>query len=223
MMLIHYLINKAIILDNENKVNVLVIENQNFFTEVLTDLSNQIFKMKGKFVLSINNVPVEIYKNMELITEFIPFDINKKSLVNRLLKRADMIAQNEEFILRTKELYTYINAYALALAEEINYDIDFLHAFDVSAILKAIEFRFSNDYITIAQKIFEYMLRAREFEGDKCFVLVNIRNYINDDEIDDFYKTILYNKLKVLVVSANDYPYSQFEEKIIIDKDLCEV
>ena len=222
MKLVHYLMDEIIMLDNEDKVNMIVIENQKFFTEVLTDLSNQVNKIKGDFVLSYNNTPIDIYKYLEILTEFIPFDINKKSLVNKLLKRADIIAQNEDFILKTKELYLYISEYAQSMADYINYDIDFLYEYDVSSILKAVDFKFKYDYMSIAEKIIEYMLLVREFENDKCFILVNLRNYINNNEINDFYKTVLYNKLKVLIISANDYPCSEYEKKIIIDKDLCE-
>ena len=197
MKLAHYLINEVIQTDNEKSVNILVIENQNFFTEVLTDLSNQVCSVKGKFVLSKDNTPIEISKNLELITQFIPFELNKRTLVNKLLKKADIIAQNEDFILRTKELYSYLNRYIQLLVDDIDHDIDFLYEYEISCILKAIDFKFKENYVSISEKIIDYMLLIREFENDKCFILVNIRNYIEDNVIDDFYKTILYNFLNI--------------------------
>lgn len=223
MKLVHDSINKIMVLDDERKVSVLVIENQNFFTKALIDFNNQIGKNKGDFILSCNDAPVDIYKNMEMIVDILSFEINKRSLLNRLYKKADMIAQNEDFAIITKEFLSSINTYAQTLADEIDYEIDFLYEYDISNILKAIGFKFSDEFKKVGERIIEYMLLVREFEGDKCFILINIRNYINDEEINDFYKTILYNKLKVLVISANDYPYSEYEDKIIIDKDLCEI
>jgi CRISPR-associated protein Csn2 len=222
MKLVHSLLNEIFILNDEEKVNILVVENQNLFTELLVDLNNQINKQEGGFILSKDNTPIEIFNNMILLTEFIAFEINKRTLVNKLYKRSDIISQNEDFYLKTKELYSYISEYAFNLSDYIGFDIDFLNEFSVSSILKAIDFKFREDYLTISEKIIEYMLLVRELEGDMCFVLVNLRNYISDNEIDDFYKTVLYNKLKVLIISANDYPCSVYEKKTIIDKDLCE-
>lgn len=222
MKLAYHLLSSPIKI-NEESVNILVIENQKIFSEILTDLSNQMNKTKGNVVLSYDNTPIEISKNMEVITEFIPFELNKRSILSKLLKRVDTIAQNEVFFMKTKELSSQISEYAQLLADEIEFDIDFLHEYEVSCILKAINFKLRDDYASISEKIIDYMLLVREFENDKCFVLVNFRNYVSNSEISDFYKTVLYNKLKVLIVSASDYPLSPYETKTIIDMDLCQI
>lgn len=222
MMLAHPFINEHIMLDDEQKVNMLVVENQNLFTELIVDISNQINKYKGNFVLSNEHKPIEIYKNIEVLTQFIPFEINRRTLLNKLLQKADTVAQNEEFFLITKKLYSDIGEYAALIAEDIDFDIDFLYEYDISSILKAINFKFKEDYSSIAEMIIDYMLLVREFISDKCFVLVNFRCYISDNDIDNFYKTVLFNKLKVLIISANDHPSSAYEKKIIIDTNLCE-
>ena len=134
----------------------------------------------------------------------------------------DTIAQGEDFLIKTKELYLFISEYAKILSEEIDHDIDFIYEYDISNILKTIDFKFKEDYESLAEKIIDYMLLVREFDSEKCFILLNLRNYISDEEIDDFYKTVLYNKLKVLIISANDYEHSDYESKIVIDSDLCE-
>lgn len=222
MKLGHHLINEILKLNDEERVNLLVIENQNFFLEVIIDLSNQLNKLDGEFILSCDDQPVEIYNNLEIIIDFINLDINKKTLLSKLLKRSNEIANQENFTLKTVELKAQINKFAFDLAGEINYDIDFLCEYDVSCILKAIKFKFLDEDMGISEKLINYMLLVREFESDKCFVLINLRDYINDYEINDFYKTVLYNKLKVLIISANDHTSSKFEKKVVIDKDLCE-
>ena len=58
MMLAHPFINEHIMLDDEQKVNMLVVENQNLFTELIVDISNQINKYKGNFVLSNEHKPI---------------------------------------------------------------------------------------------------------------------------------------------------------------------
>lgn len=222
MKLVHPLINEVINLSDETKINILVIENQRLYTGFLTDLYNQLNNCKGEFVFSIDNSPKEISKNIEIIAQFIPFEINKRTLISKLFKKMDTVAQGEEFLIKTKELYSYISEYAKVLSEELDHDVEFIYEYDISNILKVIDFKFKEDYESLAEKILDYMLLVREFDSEKCFVLLNLRNYIPDKEIDDFYKTILYNKLKVLIISASDYKLSEYENKIIIDTDLCE-
>jgi CRISPR-associated protein Csn2 len=222
MKLAHHLLSSPLKI-TEEKVNILVIENQKFFLELLTDLNNQVNKIKGNVVLSFDNTPIEISKNLEMITEFIPFELNKRNILSKLLKRADAISQSESFFMRTKELYSQISEFAQLLADEIEFDIDYLLEYEVSCILKAINFKLRDDYASISEKIIDYMLLVREFENDKCFVLVNFRNYVSNSEIIEFYKTVLYHKLKVLIVSASDYPLSSYETKTIIDMDLCQI
>ena len=222
MKLTHPLINVHIILDDEEKVSILVVENQHFFTELLIDLHNQINKISGKFVLSEDNKPIDIYKNVEVLSEFISFEINKRTLLNKLLQKADLIAQNEENYMITRQLYSEISQYAALIANNTSFDIDYLYEYEVSSILKAINFRFKEDYSSISEKVIDYMLLVREFVSDKCFVLVNFRSYISDEEINEFYKTILLNKLKVIIISGYNHQNSPYEKKTIIDKGLCE-
>lgn len=222
MKLAHHFINKPINLSNEELVNFLVIENQNFFLEAAIDLNSQLNKQEGIFVLSCENQPVEIYNKLEVITDFINLDINKRLLVNKLLRKANEVANEENLMLKTVELKAHISRFAFDIAEEINHDIDFLSDFDVSCILKAINFKFRDDEMDIPERLINYMLLVRELECDKCFVLINFRDYISDGEIDNFYKTVLYNKLKVLVISAHEHPKSKYEKRVVIDKDLCE-
>ena len=89
MKLVHPLISEIINLSNESKVNILVIENQKLFTRILTELYGQINNCKGEFVFSIDNSPKEISKNIEIINQFIPFEINKKTLIGKLLKKME--------------------------------------------------------------------------------------------------------------------------------------
>lgn len=222
MKLVHELINEVINLDNEEKVNTLIIENQSFFTKILIDFYNQLNNETGEFVLSRDNIPIDIARNLEIIIDFIDFKINKKDLLNKLMKYIDFIATDDNMLMKTNEMKTLINNFAFEISENIEFDVDFTLDYDISYILKAINFKFKEDYTNLSEKLIEYMLLIRKFDNDKCFVLVNIRNYIKDSEIDEFYKTILYNKLKVLVISAKEYPTSDYELKIIIDKDLCE-
>lgn len=222
MKLVHEFINSTIKLNLEDRVNILIVENQSFMNEIIYDLYDQTQKRPGKFVLAVNDAPVEVSDYLELIIDPFSLKINKTTIINKVLKSFNEISQNEDFLIKTKELYSIINNYVYMLSDQIDNEIEFLYEYEISRILKAMSMKFKEEYTTIQEKLVEYMLLIREWDRNKCFVLVNLRDYITNEEIDEFYKTVLYNKLSVLIIGTSNYPKSKFEEKVTIDQELCE-
>lgn len=221
MKIVYPKIDAVFHLSREDKVNVLVIENQKLFVEILSDINDQINGLEGKMVLSIDNISCLISQNLELISEYVPFDVNKKNLIIKLYKKLNNIAVNEEFFIKNKSLNTNIIDFALEVSNELDNEFEFNAEIDPINIFKIIDFKF-NQSLNLTEKIIEYIKIVRDYDKEKCFILVNLRNYISLDEIDEFYKMILYNKFKVLIISGGDHPKSEYEEKIVIDEDLCQ-
>ena len=71
----------------ETYVNELVIENKRLFREVVEDLSALVSGLPGKAFLSIDNVPVDLQKHSEVITRFVPFEMNRKPLISKMLQK----------------------------------------------------------------------------------------------------------------------------------------
>lgn len=221
MKIVYPKIDAVFHLSREDKVNVLVIENQKLFVEILSDINDQINGLEGKMVLSIDNISCLISQNLELISEYVPFDVNKKNLIIKLYKKLNNIAVNEEFFIKNKSLNTNIIDFALEVSNELDNEFEFNAEIDPINIFKIIDFKF-NQSLNLTEKIIEYIKIVRDYDKEKCFILVNLRNYISLDEIDEFYKMILYNRFKVLIISGGDHPKSKYEEKIVIDEDLCQ-
>lgn len=80
-------------------------------------------------------------------------------------------------------------------------------------------------YITNAIKIYtEYMKMQRSFFGKEVFVFVNLKSCFSEEEIENFYQWVFYNKFKVLLLESfqREIPLKD-ENTVIIDKDLCEI
>lgn len=221
MKFIFPLLNTQLDLSLENKVNILVIENQSYFTHFLSEINEALQNNESEIVLSLENTPLDISKKLELLTVFVPFDMNKKNLLTKLYKKAEVIMEGEDLFEKTQYIVQKNLQYIGEIIQNLPYSIDYSPAFDISYILKAADVKFDSDYESLAEQLIDYMETINSLDCEKCFVLVNIRNYIDDKSMDDFYKNIIYKKLKVLIVSANDYTLSKYEKKTIIDKDLC--
>lgn len=222
MKLAHPDINTLIELE-EGMIYIFSIENPRFFFSVIADLYAQTCKGVGRFVLSENNSPIDISSNAELITQLIPFEVNRKSLLTRLYSKIKEEAFNEVNYLATSELIATIGKYFYSLSENADGQIVFDDEADFSALLKATGARFQEDYDSLSEKLLDYMLNVRQYEKDKLFIFVNLKSYIGADEIKGFYKMIILHKLKVLLIESVTRDKEEYEKRLIIDIDLCEI
>ena len=58
---------------------------------------------------------------------------------------------------------------------------------------------------------------------DEIAILVNLRSYFPDDSISRFLQTALDHQYQLLLVNAWEHPKLLEEQRLIIDKDLCEI
>ena len=78
-------------------IPVLVIEDPKFFRSFLSDLFSQTDGLAGRAVLSINDAPVDMSKYLEILDRFVPFEINRKPLLTKILGKSDVIGHVLEY------------------------------------------------------------------------------------------------------------------------------
>lgn len=204
------------------KVNSLIIENQKLFFEVITDISSQIEGFDGKSVLSEENKILTFSKNADLLTQFIPFDLNRKTLVNKAVSALEQVAVSGEYFQKTAEILSQLEAYLFEISANFSCDISF-SKISAASIIKASGFEFKNDYDTLCEKIINYFELVTEFDRKKLFFTVNLRSYVNDKEIELFIETVLQHGYNLLMIESGEHPLLTSEQRYIIDSALCEI
>lgn len=205
---------------DEGYVNSIVVENRNVFRRLVEDIAMQIDGLEGDSVLSEDNTLCSFAKKCELITEFAPFDINKKALLNNIVSTMEKTAVNEQFYIKTQELLAQIENYVYELAFDNEYDVE-CEKITISAVLKAIGIVWKDDYVNTLEKIIDYMELVNDFSYGKLFVTVNMRSYFSDEEINLFAKTVIEHGIKLLMIENMEYGMFENEKRLIIDKDMC--
>lgn len=222
MKLVHPELSSMIIFD-ENVVNELIIENERFFYYTVNDIYSQINRLSGDYVLSERDEPIDFSKHAELITQFIPFEMNKKPLLTKLYSNMKETSVLSEHYLNTSQIMQEICRYLNGITDETDCNVTFDNAFDISGLFKAVNLRFSDEYEALSEKIIDYMLNVRQFEGEKLYVLVNYRNYVSKSEAEAFVKTVIGHKLKLLLIEGGERERLLCTNRIIIDNELCEI
>ena len=214
-------LQQPLVMDGES-VTTLVIENPSLMYTVLADIHAQCQGEAGTSVLSSNDKKVDINHSLDLLTDFVTFDGNRKSLLTKILHGLEKTANDETYYQRTHrlmaELENYLNDLSMELDVEMAYD-----KLSLNNLLKSVGMRMIFDYNKLVERLFAYMDLVRRFEGEKLFLLVNLRGFVSLEDMSLFMQTVVAHGLRVLLVDNQAYPLLPLEKRRIIDSDLCEI
>ena len=215
-------INQVFDCENGEEVWSLVIENQNLFYGILSDIRGQIEGIEGKVVLSEKNNLLSIAKTVELLIQFVSFEINQKQLISKVISKLGQIAVDEMHYGRTMELLGEIESYFTELAFELTGNIEFTKL-GAEGLLKGAGVQFCDDYEQLGEKIIDYMELVSEYDREKLFIFVNLRSYISDAQMEEFLETALARGYQMLLLESCEHPLLPREKRYIVDADLCEI
>ena len=202
-------------------INTLVIENKDFFVQFLNDIVAQIDGMTGQAVLSLDGDIIEISKYVEVLDRFVPFEINKKNLLNKILHSFEKTSLDEEHFEATQKLLIEIENYMDDIAFAESCDI-MCTKVSISNLIRSVGIEIRDEYESLGEKVLDYMEMVRAYDHEKLFIFVNFRSYMPDDKLDLFIKSALSKGLKFILIDSAGYEILPSEKRITIDKDLCE-
>jgi len=174
-----------------------------------------------KSVLSKDGIILDISKNLEIIFNFLDFDINKKSLISGIVDSLGKKALSAENFLRTQKLLSDMENYISDLAFEYQCDI-VAEKINVMSVLKSAGICLRDEYTDNAEKLLDYMELVREFDKNKLFVTVNMRSFFDDDDSGRFMKKVISHEFYLLMVESKSLPVLKNEKRITVDCDMCE-
>lgn len=200
----------------------LIIENGRFLYGFLNDLNQAINDMDSGVIISEKEQPIKISKNVSLITDFIGFTINQKSLLTKISGELEKTACNGKFYEETQRVLAYIENYVNELTIDYSCELS-CEKLSIQSLLKGLGISLVDDYDSLEEKVLAYMDLAREFEGKKLFILYNLRCLIPADRLQLMINTAIEREHSVLLVDNMDYPKLDNERRIVVDNELCEI
>lgn len=202
-------------------VSSLVIENPVFMRQVLTAFHFQLSGNDGPLVVSDESVPINISKVVEYLDVFIPFEINRKSLLSKVISRMESQTVESDYVFKGNMLLGEIESYLDELSLDLPCSIDY-PKLTWNSLIKAVSPIILYDGDSLADQILQYMELISDLEGDKVFVLVGLRTVMDDPELSLFIKTATQHQYLVLLIDAISRPVLPLEHRLTIDYDLCE-
>lgn len=205
-------------------IPTIIIENQSLFRKLLKDISSSINGIETNAVLSKNNSIIEFSKHAEILNDFINFNINKKTLLNKICLSLEKMAVSPENYIETQKLLAEIENKIGIWSFDFSCNI-IPTKVSVSSIIKSVGIEICDDYsneVEEVEKIIDYMELIREFECEKVFFTVNMRSFYNDEIIKNFIDTAISHEFKVLMIESYPHTLLKNEKRLTIDTDLCE-
>jgi len=203
-------------------VNTIVIESPEFLCRFLSDITSQCNGDDGKTVLSDNNKLLAFDKFAEYIDSFIPFDINRKSLITKITSAIEKSASGEAFYLSTLEHLSQTERFLNSVSFDIPCSLVF-PKLSIGSIIKATGVEIVDDYNSLGEKLIDFFELTKELDRKKLFILFNLRSFMSDDECILFLDTVLSHEHDVIMMETSVHPVLEKEKRTIIDADLCEI
>lgn len=204
----------------DEKVNVLAIEKPSAFYEFSEELYGQIEGDDGEIVLSDEFSIIKLSAKAELIKEFVPFETNNKRLINKLYSYFEKKALNGEFYEDLEKLNAQVMKFMEKLTESEVIETEY-GAINLNALFKAVNFRLNEEKYSLEESVVNYMLNVRELDGDKIFVFLNLMSFIDEEQREKFYKTIVDHRFNTLFLEPRAVNPHNLVNQIIIDEDFC--
>lgn len=198
----------------------IVIENQDLFTEVIRDISEQMQGLDGCAVLSKENRPVPFDKYAELISQFIPFEINQRNLISKVNSCMQQLAVKEDNYMATGELLAEWERFLINLSMNLTGNFVF-SKITAESLIKAAGIEFENEYDSLGEELIDYMELVRTYDRDKLFIFVNLRSYLTDEETEIFVKDVIARGMQILLIECMERSRLDCEFRYIVDRDLC--
>ena len=165
----------------------------------------------------------ELHKTREAeLVDFVGFDGHRKSLVTKILHVIERTAQEEAYLQETQQMMAGLEAYLDRLAYEQDLELSY-EKLSLANLLKAVGIHVVMDYNSLVERLIAYMDLVIRFEGEKLFLLVNLRSFVQEDELKLFLETVIAHGWKVLLLDSHADTLLPLENRILIDRDLCEI
>lgn len=222
MKLVHPDLQQQLLFQNQTACQ-WVIESPALFAAYVQELYKQTEGEEGRFVLSEDNVELDIAKYMELIVNPFAVNLNDKKILHKLYAELTALAYGEELYLATQEMSGQLQTYFFQLEQSSTYILDHNTEFDVSAILKAIGVQFENDAENFFEEIILYLKVMAELMGKKVVALVHSGSYLSNEQLRQLLETAGYLEISILLIETQQKTFSDEVISYIIDCDRCEI
>ena len=213
--------DNSLIWNEEVHLNELIIESPTFYRQIIKNLSASLddcnyFTLDGKTLRA---------KHIDFISNPFLLNFNDKKVITTLLKLLVKQSTSESFYNETNSFKSYIIKYLdeLIYAENFNFEVETDPDFSIDSIAKAVNIHIVGDEDNFIELLTDYLDMMTELSDIKLFVFMNLRAFLEKEDMELLIKNINNHQLDLLLIESQQKSKISSSNQLIIDKDLCEI
>ena len=201
---------------NTEYIRCIEIENKNYFYRVVSLLNN--FDNGEELQDEIDFVDKIDFK---LIIDYFNINLNDKKMLNAVIKYVKENIDETNYDKLLKNYQRLCNLFSSSL-DYIDLPIYIEEDINIDNIIKLMNIKIKKEE-NILKNLFIFVDIIKELQNYNLLVLVNLKQYLTKEELNEFYKYAIYNKVALLLIDNISYGIAQkYEKKLIIDDNLEE-
>lgn len=224
MKIIHPIFQEPIVLEDD-KVCVIQIENKRCYRELLCEIFYQSnHTLEGRFLVTEEAKSFDLGKDVHIITDILSIDSNQRKIISKLYQRLEATAEESDFYLETQEVLSKIQKFISLLTDNETVALNFKEEVSLQDLFKIADVKIECENIRLLEKLLDYLGIVQEFLKPKCIIVMGLKQFFEKEELEEIYKFAVYQEIRlVLIENVMDVENYEWEEKVIIDGDLCEI
>lgn len=203
----------------ENRVNVLVIENQSVLVDIVENLRIQSEGGDGDFVIADETKIYPFHQIARVILEPFSLHTNEKKMQTQLYQEMKQ-EMTESLFMEWNELQQKIIQYLDMVVLKMPYPITYTENVDINAFLKMVKV-FLEEGEGFLEKIVQYIRILSVLCGVRIIFFLHLKLFLSKEELSALYQEAAYNKIQLVLIESHTCDRIENEDICIIDKDMC--
>lgn len=205
---------------NENQVQLLIIENEKIFAEIIEQFLKFEENEETELIISEKDKVLQFHKIGQVVVNPFGLSVNERKIIQKLYSEMERYVQ-EDWVVETAELHGQIVNYIETIIQKIPYNITFDLEENFQGLMKNYGIRLEEDAETLLEKLINYVKVIHSLVGIRIIVFIGLQLYLSKEELILFYEFCAYEKV-LLVMIENVLKNRINSEKVcIIDRDCC--
>lgn len=209
-----------------DRVSVLEVHNRRLFARICQSLASELDSEALEPYALWNGEDQRSSRNYFLFV-FNPFELpwSERALMGEVLERVeDMFLAEDDVRQEIETAGRALSERVASLGLRLQSDYAFEVQWEMRKYLKAFDFGVEVDpFDALLDNLIKFLKFASDAAFEKQLVFVNLKNFLEPDEVQEFYRQAVFLELNVLLLeNVPDDAVFEYERKMCIDKDFLQ-
>lgn len=199
---------------------LLAIEDKKLFTNTIKNILTYDHRNLNEIIIYNDELELVLSKNVILIKDIFSFEINSKTILNKLyLSLKQIIEESNELVNSFYSSINMINHSIINAASEWNFDLILNEQLELETYFKSHGIKIWAEYSTLLEKALLIIEILSEFMPDILLIISHSLDYFDDEEVKEILKYIRYKQIDALFIENSIERESLFEDVYLIDNE----